>query len=89
MQAESTELKPLPADALTALQQGNKIEAIRRLRLAQHLPLKAAKEVVDDYLRGDPVLQRKYQQQAERTRRALWWIVAGAIVIAGYGWWRG
>ena len=38
---------PLPPDVLAALEQGNKIEAIKRLRAATGLGLKEAKDIVD------------------------------------------
>ena len=38
---------PLPADVLAALEQGNTIEAIKRLRASTGLGLKEAKDVVD------------------------------------------
>ena len=49
----------LPAEAITALWQGNKIEAIKILRQAHHLDLKDAKDKVDQYVRNEPALQQK------------------------------
>jgi ribosomal protein L7/L12 len=46
---------PLPANVLEAIQQGNTIEAIKRLRLATGLGLKEAKDVIDRHLAGSPV----------------------------------
>ncbi|MCE9658450.1 MAG: ribosomal protein L7/L12 [Burkholderiales bacterium] len=40
---------PLPADVLAALEKGDKIEAIKRLRTATGLGLKEAKDVVERY----------------------------------------
>ena len=47
---------PLPPDVLAALQQGKKIEAIKRLRKSSGLGLAETKAVVDAYLQslGDP-----------------------------------
>ena len=45
------------AEAITALWQGNKIEAIKILRQAHHLDLKDAKDKVDQYVRNEPALQ--------------------------------
>jgi ribosomal protein L7/L12 len=41
---------PLPADVLAALEQGDTIEAIKRLRAATGLGLKEAKDIVDRHL---------------------------------------
>ena len=40
-------MDPLPADVIAALQRGNKIEAIKRLRQASGLGLKEAKDAVE------------------------------------------
>lgn len=45
----------LPVNVLNALQQGDTIEAIKRLRQSSGLGLKEAKDVIDDHLRGLPV----------------------------------
>lgn len=44
----------LAADVLDALQRGDKIEAIRRLRESSGLGLKEAKEAIEDHLQGSP-----------------------------------
>ena len=48
-----------PAEAVTALCQGDKLEAIKILRQSRHIDLKEAKEKVDQYLRNEPALQQK------------------------------
>lgn len=75
----------LPSDVLAALQQGNKVEAIKRLREARDLQLKDAKDEVDRYVRNDPALARKYQQQASGTRRTLW-LMLTVMVLAALAW---
>ena len=49
---------PLPADVLESLQQGQTIEAIKRLRSATGLGLKEAKEAIDRHLAGEPARPR-------------------------------
>lgn len=75
---------PLPADVVAAIQRGNKIEAIKRLRAARNLDLKDAKDLVDGYVRNDPVLTRKFQRQSTNSLRVLWLLVAGAILVLLY-----
>jgi ribosomal protein L7/L12 len=50
--------EPLPADVLAALQQGQTIEAIKRLRTATGLDLKDAKEAIDRHLAGASIPPR-------------------------------
>ena len=76
-----------PTPAVTAaLRQGNKIEAIKLLRDAEHLGLKQAKERVDDYLRRDPALRAALQDnRGVGAGQALRWIVVLLIIGAlGY-----
>jgi ribosomal protein L7/L12 len=75
--------QPLPTDVVAAIQQGNKIEAIKRLRATRGIDLKDAKDLVDAYVRADPLLARKYQSQAANARPLLWLIIAAALV---FGW---
>lgn len=49
----------LPAEAITALEYGNKIEAIKHVRLAHHLGLKEAKELVEQYLLTRPDVKNR------------------------------
>jgi hypothetical protein len=44
----------LPADVALALQRGNKIEAIKLLRLARRIDLKDAKQIVDGAVAQNP-----------------------------------
>jgi len=75
----------LPPEAIAALQQGNKIEAIKLVREAQKLDLKDAKDRVDDYVKNDPVLQQKFASaQAETTSSLVRWLIIIAVAIVGY-----
>lgn len=76
----------LPVDVISAVQQGNKIEAIKRLRTARGLDLKDAKDQIDAYVRADPALMRKYQVQSANARRVLWFIIFGMIAMALLYW---
>jgi hypothetical protein len=46
----------LPEDAVTALQAGRKIEAIKRVRQHHNVDLKTAKETVERYIEQHPEL---------------------------------
>ena len=83
---ETQPLRPtLSAAAIAALQQGNKIEAIKIVRTEQSLDLKQAKDLVDEYLRTQPALQETFATtQTQLKRSALLWLVlliGGAILL--------
>jgi ribosomal protein L7/L12 len=75
-----------PADAVTALWQGNKIEAIKILRQAHHLDLKDAKDKVDRYVSNEPALRQKLATVQTESLRSLarWLFIIGAVAIAVY-----
>lgn len=77
---------PLSTAAASALQRGNKIEAIKIVREERNIGLKEAKDAVDEYLRGQPALQRaRNTAQAESTRKALLWLAALiGLAMLGY-----
>lgn len=49
----------LSAQVKNLLHAGNKIEAIKQLRSEQHIGLKEAKDIVDEYARQHPELIQK------------------------------
>ena len=71
----------LPPDAIAALNKGNKIEAIKIVRVARHIGLKQSKDLVETYLATQPALQRKIEmKQADARRGCLIWIVSLALI---------
>ena len=76
----------LPPAAVAALHQGNKIEAIKIVRQERGIGLKEAKDAVDLYVQGDPLLQGKFATaRAEGKRSCITWLtVLIALAIAGY-----
>ena len=75
-----------PAEAITALWQGNKIEAIKILRQALHIDLKDAKNKVDQYVSNEPALQQKLATAQTESLRGLahWLFIIGAVVLIVY-----
>jgi ribosomal protein L7/L12 len=77
----------LPAAVVSALQRGNKIEAIKIVRQGRNIGLKEAKDAVDEYLRSQPALQSaRNVAQAGANRNALLWLAAliGLAMIGYY-----
>jgi hypothetical protein len=71
----------LSESAIAALQSGNKIQAIKLVRVEQGLGLKEAKDAVEEYLRTQPSLQQTFAATQTQTKRnALLWLV---ILIGG------
>ena len=78
---DDASLKPsapsLPAAAIAALQQGNKIEAIKIVREDRNIGLKEAKDAVEAYVLGHPGLKASLDTaQAKGNRTALNWVLA-------------
>ena len=76
----------LPAEAIDALWRGNKIEAIKIVRRACNLDLKAAKIEVEEYVGNEPAPQQKLAMlQAETTTTIVrWLVILGVLAIGGY-----
>lgn len=59
----------IPSNAIVALEQGNKIEAIKVIRLSKGLGLKESKDLVEAYLQSDPGLEQRFKsKQSEKNR---------------------
>lgn len=76
----------LPGEAIKALEQGSKIEAIKLVRLAHHVGLKEAKEIVERYIARSPAIKMRMDAaNAEIAGGALrWLLVIVALGILGY-----
>jgi|RhiMetdeSRZDD1v2_1073273.scaffolds.fasta_scaffold76829_3 ribosomal protein L7/L12 len=75
----------LSATAISALQRGNKIEAIKLVRAERNIGLKEAKDAVEEYLRTQPSLQETFAvAQTQASRSVLLWLIVligGAILL--------
>jgi ribosomal protein L7/L12 len=83
----TTIAEPIPEAAVAALQQGNKIEAIKIVRTARALGLKESKDAVEAYVQNNPELQQSLSESnAEAGRKlGLWFaLLAGAGLIAWF-----
>ncbi len=54
----------LPADVLSAIQENNKIKAIKLLREHRNIELKEAKQLVDAYIKNNPHIIIKQNQRS-------------------------
>lgn len=75
-------MRELPPEAIAALEQGRKIEAIKIVRAGRGLDLKASKEVVESYARSRPELEERLKSGDLPT---IWfWLLL--LVAAGLYW---
>jgi hypothetical protein len=81
--------KPLPLEAVTLLQEGRVIEAIKAVRQAEALGLREAKQRVDAYIAGEPLLRAQIELQQRATRRKFffWFLVIDLAIVAGVIYW--
>ncbi|MFZ4619800.1 MAG: ribosomal protein L7/L12 [Bacteroidota bacterium] len=73
----------IPSEAVAALEQGSKIEAIKIVRTATGLDLKDSKDLVETYLREHQDLQQRFSAiQSEHGKNALMkFLLLAAIAI--------
>ena len=77
----------IPEAAVAALQQGNKIEAIKIVRTERALGLKESKDVVDEYVRSNPQLEQALSESSAEAGRklGLWFVLLmGAGLLAWF-----
>jgi hypothetical protein len=81
--------KPLPLEAVTLLNEGRVIEAIKVVRKAEGLGLKDAKDRVDAHIAQDPILrvQIETQQRAARRKFFLWFLLVDLAITAAIIYW--
>jgi ribosomal protein L7/L12 len=76
----------LSVAAISALHQGNKIEAIKILREERNIGLKDAKDAVEDYIRSQPALQSSFAAAQAETKRSVqrWLVLLFGLAILAY-----
>ena len=78
--------RQLSAAAIAALQNGNKIEAIKIVRQEWGVDLKDAKDAVEAYVKTQPALAATMQEASAGSQRGCitWLIVLALLGIAVY-----
>lgn len=81
--------RPLPLEAVTLLDEGRVIEAIKVVRKAEGLGLREAKQRVDAHIAQEPILQVKIetQQRAARRKFFFWFVVVDLLITAAVIYW--
>jgi hypothetical protein len=81
--------RQLPLEAITLLNEGRLIEAIKVVRQAEGLGLKEAKDRVDAYVAREPILKAQLElaQRAARRKFFFWFLVIDALIVAAVIYW--
>ncbi len=75
--------RPFPAEAIAAISNGNKIEAIKIVREAWGVDLKDAKDAVEAYVKTQPALAATLQEASSKSQRGcITWVLVLALVGA-------
>jgi hypothetical protein len=69
----------IPVAAIAALQEGNKIQAIKLVREATGKGLKESNDLVSAYIAHSPELQEKFAAIAARGRRGCLLVIAAVV----------
>ena len=88
MRAER-KFRPLPLEAVTLLTEGRVIEAIKSVRQAEGLGLRAAKDRIDAHLAQDPMLRVQIETLQREARRKFffWFLIVDLVIAAGFIYW--
>ena len=82
-------IRPLPLEAVTLLQEGRMIDAIKVIREVEGLGLKDAKDRVDAWLAREPLLKAQLEMQQRAARRTffLWFVVIDVLITVAVIYW--
>jgi hypothetical protein len=84
IQATPSLTPSLSQAAVTALRKGQVVDAIKLVRLEQNISLNEAKDVIDTYLRSQPVLRNRVAEAQADTREGLFrWLIF--LLVGGVG----
>jgi hypothetical protein len=76
--------RPLPAAAIAALINGNKIEAIKIVRQEWGADIRESKDACEAYANGRPELMAASHQPGSRAKAWLWIVMLMAVAMAAY-----
>ena len=79
-------VQEIPAEAITALENGSKIDAIKCVRERQGMGLKEAKEFVEQFIDANPdIKSRMHAANVKSAKVSLRWLIVIVLVgIAAY-----
>lgn len=81
--------RDLPLEAVTLLNEGRYVEAIKAVRQADRSGLKEAKDRVDAYVEREPILkaQLELRRRAARRKFFFWFLLVDAVIVAAVIYW--
>lgn len=72
----------IPADAISALENGNKVEAVKIIRDTSWTTLKQAKQTADAFLEANPTVKTKHLDNQAKAWNGFVYFVALLTVVA-------
>ena len=74
----------IPVDAIAALEQGNKIEAIKITRMQNGLGLKESKDAVEAYLERNPALNERFKLASSSDGNGMIYVLILGVAALAY-----
>ena len=73
----------IPSDAVAALDRDSKIEAIKIVRMANHIDLKDAKDLIEQYINANPAIKARMDAtNAATAKGSMKWVLIIAVIAA-------
>jgi hypothetical protein len=81
--------RPLSLEAVTLLQEGRLIDAVKVVRQSEQLGLRDAKARIDAYLAHEPLLRAQLDAQRREARRKffIWFVAVDLVITAAIIYW--
>jgi hypothetical protein len=81
--------RELSLEAITLLNEGRYVEAVKAVRQADRSGLKEAKARVDAHVEGEPILKAQFElrKRAGRRRFFFWFLLVDAAFVAAVIYW--
>lgn len=70
-----------PSSAISAMENGNKLEAIKIVREETNLGLKEAKELVELYAKQNPAIKSQSELRQSANLQGLKWLIISIVII--------
>ena len=71
----------IPAAAVSAMENGKKLEAIKIVREETGLGLKEAKELVEHYVKQNPAIKSQFEVWQSASLHGLKWLIISIVII--------
>lgn len=80
----SSATQSLPPEAISALESGNKVEAIKCIRADNNLSMKEAKDYIEAYLEMTPAVNDEFTESKVKKISDTGWLIIAIVVVGIY-----